>query len=283
MRLRYAFVLALVMASAVFFYYAYSLPPTNEGKGILVAVTMVTQADFVKHVGGDGVEVVVMVPPDADPHAYEPTPSQLEKVSRAKIYFMIGSGMGFEMAWMEKLKDLNPNVLVVNGSEGISIVNGDPHVWLSPKNAKLMVLNFYKGLIKVDPTHKEEYKANMESYLKELDSLDSYIRAELSGYKDRTFLVYHPAFGYFSRDYNLTQISIESKGKAPSPALMEECVRLAREHHLSYVYIEPQFSTSEAKVVAREIGGEVRLLNPMPEDYVSGMKEVVDAFEIEFE
>ena len=276
MKLGYLVVAVVIVSALAFLYYTYAFPGANEGGGIVVAVSIAPQADFVKHVAGDGVEVVVMVPPNADPHTYEPTPSQLEKVSKAKIYFMVGSGLGFERAWMDKLVDLNPNMLLVNGSEGISLMDGDPHVWLSPKNAKVMVLNFYEGLVKVDPAHKDEYKENLDRYLEELDSLDAYIRDRLSGYEERAFLVYHPAFGYFARDYNLTQLSVEREGKPPSPATIESCIELAKEHHISYVFVEPQFPTDQAKVIAEEIGGRIEWLDPMPEDYVSGMKLVAD-------
>lgn len=276
MKLGYLVVAVVIVSALAFLYYTYASPRASVGGGIVVAVSIAPQADFVKHVAGDRAEVVVMVPPNADPHTYEPTPSQLEKVSEAKIYFMVGSGVEFELAWMDKLTDLNPSMLLVNGSEGIDLLEGDPHVWLSPKNAKVMVLNFYKGLVKVDPAHEGEYKENLDRYLKELDSLDAYICDKLSGCKDRVFLVYHPAFGYFARDYNLTQLSVEREGKPPSPATIEGCVELAKEHNISYVFVEPQFPTKTAEVIANEIGGKIGWLDPMPEDYVSGMMLIAD-------
>ena len=101
------------------------------------------------------VEVTVMVPPGASPHTYEPTPKQLFEVSEADIYFQVGSGIDFERLFMRKISEVNRQMLVVNCSEGIRIVNRDPHVWLSPINAEVMVKNIYRGLAAVNPENEE--------------------------------------------------------------------------------------------------------------------------------
>ena len=106
-----------------------------------------------------------MVPPGADPHTYEPLPNQLNHVSKAQMYVEVGTPVEFELNYMDKLKNMNPSMLVVNSSEGIDLIpniaenenSSDPHVWVSPKNAKIMVENIYQGLVKIDPNNTEYY------------------------------------------------------------------------------------------------------------------------------
>ena len=146
---------------------------SREGRGKLkVVVTILPQAEFVEKVGGNMVKVTVMVPPGANPHTYEPTPRQLVEVSEADIYFQVGSGIDFERSFMRKIIEVNRRMLVVNCSEGIKIVDGDPHVWLSPRNAEVMVRNIYKGFAALDPENEEYYRRNMEVYVEELRKLD---------------------------------------------------------------------------------------------------------------
>ena len=148
----------LTVAIALLYYYASEKPVINADNGkIGVIVSVGPEVEFVKAVGGDKVDVTLMVPPGADPHTYEPLPNQLNHVSNAKIYFMVGTPIEFELNYMDKMRDMNHNMLVVNSSEGIVLIpntaehenNSDPHVWVSPKNAKIMVENIYQGLVKI--------------------------------------------------------------------------------------------------------------------------------------
>ncbi|MCX8175641.1 MAG: zinc ABC transporter substrate-binding protein [Candidatus Bathyarchaeota archaeon] len=278
--------LGLLLTSMCFYFArqnASGMYSNVSGEKIIVVVTLPPQAEFVEKVGDDKVRVVVMIPQGANPHIYEPTPDQLKNVSKARIYFKVGSGLEFEEAWLDKILALNPSISVVDGSKGIEILDRDPHIWVSPVNAKKMVENFYTGLVEVDPLHKDEYKTNMEKYLEELDKLDSYIQNKLARFTNKVFLIYHPSLDYLAKEYNLTQISIEHEGKEPSPQTIQKCIKYAKKYHLSYVYVEPYFTTKYAETIAREVGGEVILLNSLPRNYVDGIKSVVDLLSLEFE
>ncbi|NAS88278.1 zinc ABC transporter substrate-binding protein [ANME-1 cluster archaeon AG-394-G21] len=255
-----------------------------DEEGIGVVVTILPQADFVENVGGDKVHVTVMVPPGASPHTYEPTPSQLRAVSKAKIYFKVGSGVEFENAWMDKIRGVNPDMQVVDCATGISKMGKDPHIWNSPLNAKVMVENICDGLIEIDHEHEVEYRTNRDKYLQELDDIDAYIHERLDGFTNtRVFMSYHPAFGYFASEYNLTQIAIEHKGKAPTPKVIRNCIDQARQYNLSYVYVAPQFATKDAEVIAHEIGGQTVFIDPLPLDYTANMRSIVGALSPEME
>lgn len=154
----------------------------------------------------------------------------------------------------------------------------DPHIWTSPANAKTMVENIYKGLVKIDPKNETYYAQNKDAYLKELDALDTRIREKLEGKKERSFMVYHPSWGYFATDYNLTMIPVEIEGKEPSAQDLTELVDLAKEKQVKVIFVQAQFSTRSAQAVAEEIGGEVIAVDPLEKKYVENMDNVSDIF-----
>jgi zinc transport system substrate-binding protein len=187
---------------------------------------------------------------------------------------------------MDKLSGVNPRMTVVDSSTGIQLISSqpgeeggaDPHIWLSPKNAKIMVENTYQGLAHADPLHKAEYRANTDSYLKDLDTLDADISHEISQKQIHTIMVYHPAWSYFARDYGLLQIPIETDGKDPTPKGIENLIRQAKEGNITVVFASPEYSTKSADVIAKEIGGSVALVSPLEEDYLGNIRNVSSAF-----
>lgn len=250
-----------------------------------VVVTVGPQEEFAKRVGGDRVNVMVMVPQGADPHTYEPLPNQMKQVQDAKIYFIVGSGIEFELAWMDKLTAMNPQMEVVNTSQGIELLpnteeheGNDPHVWVSPKNAKIMVENIYTKLVEIDPENKDYYQKNRDEYLNKLDELDKNTTKILSNQKNRNIMVYHPSWAYFCRDYDLKQIPIESQGKEPTPQGIASLIDQARRDNIRVIFVSPQFSSSNAQVIAREIGGRVVVVNPLSNNYIENMKTVAESF-----
>jgi len=154
----------------------------------------------------------------------------------------------------------------------------DPHIWTSPANAKIMVENIYKGLVKIDPENETYYAQNRDAYLKELDALDTRIREKLEGKKERSFMVYHPSWGYFAADYNLTMIPVEIEGKEPSAQDLAELVDLAKEKHVKVIFVQAQFSTRSAEAITDEIGGEVIAVDPLAKNYISNMDNISDIF-----
>ena len=243
-----------------------------------VAVSIPPLTEFVEEVGGDRVRVSVMVPPGATPHTYEPEASQLREVSRAGMYVMVGSGLEFETVWMNRIVDVNSEMLVVNCSEGIEVVGCDPHVWLSLGNARVMVENIYQGLVRIDPESQEQYARNKEEYQGKLDEMDAWIRANLPVSENNKILVYHPAWAYFARDYGLQQITIEEEGREASPKRIAELISEARAGNITVIFTSPHESTRGAEMIAREIGGTVVLVDPLAEKYLENMGNVTGAF-----
>jgi len=291
--------LVIVLIAASTFYLINRSNPESYETSIRVVVTILPQAEFVENVGGDKVAVTVLVPPGAEPHTYEPTPSQLKDVARAKLYFKIGSPIEFEVNWLDRVIATNPNMLVIDSGQGIELIpmaehehgkhenetaehedehtGMDPHTWTSIRNAKIMVDNIYGGLVQVDPANQDYYLANKNDYIRQLDALDKEITDALAGLENAKFIVYHPSWGYFARDYGLVQISIEEAGKEPTPARLAILIREAKENNVTVIFATPQFSEKSAETVADEIGGKVVLIDPLSKNFLENMQRVAEA------
>jgi zinc transport system substrate-binding protein len=250
-----------------------------------VVVTIPPIAEFVEQVGGSAIQVEVMVPPGASPHTHEPTPGQLEKVSEAALYVKVGSGIEFELTWMNDLLEMNRSMLVVDCSQDIQLISSgesnsyDPHIWLSPRNAQIMVHTICEGLITIDPDHETSYTANRDTYIEELKALDEQLTNIFSESTTKKIMVFHPAWTYFCRDYDLQQVPIEKEGKEPTPRGIQELIEQARRYEISVIVASPEFSTETAEVIAHEIGGKVILVSPLEKSYADMLYTFAQAFE----
>lgn len=273
---------------------------TGESK-ITAIVTIVPQEQMVKAIGGERVEVIVMVPYGQSPHTYEPLPSQMIAVEGADVYFEVGSGIEFELQKMDAITEINPGMLIVNCSEGVELkcwdehlggdIEGendhdsgviDPHIWLSPSNMKIMAQNVFSGLIEVDPAGENYYEINLEAYLTRIDSLISNITEFLTPFQNRSFLAYHPSWGYFSDEFGLKQIAIEEAGRQPGTSGIAAIIEQAKEENISVVVVSPQFDQSSAEVIAEEIGGIVIQADPLMLDYFTEMENLAAKMAIGF-
>ena len=250
----------------------------EQDAAIVVAVTIAPEQEFVERVGGDHVRVVLLVPPGADPHTYEPPPGILADVAGADMYAAVGSGVEFELSWKDKIAALNPGMLVVDCSRGVDLISTDPHIWVSPRNAKVMVENICRGLIEVDPENATDYRRNADAYLDDLDALDAEIADALARSGVTKIMVYHASWAYFARDYGLVEVPIESEGKEPSPQRIEHLVRQAEEEGIRVIFASPEHSTRSAEVIAKEVNGTVVQVSPLAKDYLANMRHVASAF-----
>jgi zinc transport system substrate-binding protein len=252
-------------------------PPGASEGAISVWVSIIPQKYFVERVGGDRVDVEVMVPPGFSPATYEPRPSQIESLAGADMYVRIG--VPFEDAWMSRIRASNQVMLLVDQSHGIDRIDGrDPHIWLSPRLVKVQVRTVCDALVELDPAHEGLYRANLEVFLADLEELDARIERELSGLKTRSFIVFHPAWAYFAADYSLEMIPVQVEGDAPSAAEMADLIRIARASGIKVIFAQPEFSTQSAETIAREIDGRVLLISPLALDWMDNLFRVADTF-----
>ncbi len=244
----------------------------------VISVSIIPQQHFIEQLAGDLLEVNVMIPPGASPATYEPSVSQLGKLDRSVVYMRIGY-VGFEQSWMEKISSVNPDMKIVDLSEGVEIIleddqeeedhhghshhGPDPHIWMSAINARIIARNIHNELLLLFPGEKEYLQARHVHFSQSLDSLHLAIGDKLEGIENRKFLIYHPALTYFARDYGLEQYSLEIEGKTPSPAHLKEMTDLAIHHQISKILIQTQFDRKNAEVLARETGAEIIQFDPL--------------------
>lgn len=276
-----------IFIAGTFIYFAASSQEEADNGKIDVAVSIGPEVEFVKAVGGDKVNVILMVPSGSDPHTYEPLPGQLTNVSKAKMYAEVGTPVEFETNYMSKIRSINPTMLVVNCSKGIKLIPNtaenesdemDPHVWTDPKNAAIMVENTYHGLVQIDPADKDYFQKNRDQYLQKLNELDNNITKTLKEKNTSVILVFHPAFGYYAKTYNLTMVAAMINDEEPSPQRIAMMVDTAKKNNIKVVFTEPQYNPEYMESVASQIDGKVVFINDLDENYLQNMENITKSF-----
>ena len=282
------------MRKTITFFLLMVLSAMGFSQPLQVAVSIDPQRFLVERIGGDTIKVVTIVPAGKNPHSYEPTPSQMKELSRSVVWFSIR--IEFEQAIMPKIKSLYPHIRIVDTSIGIKrrimreeeldkhdhdhdhdeVGAEDTHIWMSVRLMKNQADVVYKTLVEINPSQKALYKKNYENLLKELNILDKELSRKLAPYKGKEFFIYHPVLGYFADDYGLRQISIEIKGKEPSPSQLAKVINLARKHKVKIIFVQEGFSKKSAETVAKAIGGKVVEINPLTSDYLNMMRKIGD-------
>jgi len=275
----------------------------SAGDRLPVFVSILPQQYFVQQIGGDLVDVQVMVPPGASPATYAPRPRQMAALSRARLYFAIG--VPFEAAWMDKIAAANSAMQVVYTDQGIhkrpmaehhhedehdedadqhpeDSRHGhgilDPHIWLSPPLVKLQADTIMQALVAADPPHAADYERNGRRFMAAIDALDRDLRKLFAHQEGRLFMVFHPSWGYFAAAYGLLQVPIELEGKNPKPAQLQELIQYARQHRIKAIFVQPQFSQRSAAIVAAEIGGRVVAADPLALNWLENLRRVAGEF-----
>jgi zinc transport system substrate-binding protein len=263
--------------------------PPAKGALLHITVSIVPQQYFVERIGGEHVSVNVMVLPGSSPETYEPRPEQMQALREADAYVAIG--VPFETVWMERIRSANPEMMVIDTTQGIERMpahhdgegsqdsqggNPDPHIWTSPRLVMIQSRTIYDALVKLDPDHEGEYQANLDRFVSDIEQLEASIRETLSGVKNKTFMVFHPSWGYFARDFGLDMLAVEVEGKEPSASEMAALITEARQKGIKVILAQPEFSTQSAQTIAQEIGGEVLLIDPLAPDWLDNLRQVAD-------
>ena len=277
-------------------------PVWGWAEPLRVFVSVVPQKTFVERVGGDRVEVRTMVQPGYNPATYHPTPKQISALANTALYVSIG--VPFERVWMKRIRATNPHMRVLDARQGIRLrVNPhheqmpekdavgyqhsnqgqaerhadwerDPHIWTSPPLVKRMSKNIRDTLTTLDPANEHVYARNFAAFAAELDTLDREIRTLLRDVRNRKFMVFHPAWGYFADTYGMIQVPVEREGKEPGPRSLAALIEQAKRDNVKVILVQPQFHTKSAQQVARAIGGRVVAVDPLAADYVDNLRTV---------
>lgn len=260
---------------------------------IKVFATIYPVYDFARQVGGDKIELAMLMPPGAEPHDWEPTAQDLVKIKSAKLVLYHGAGL----EPIDKLlsKDVLATVKAVEVSKGIQLLANqehdedeeeeghhqhdkdkkpdqhkhesetDPHVWLDPVYAQQEVKAIADALSEVDPANKDYYQKNAERFIQELAKLDNEYQTTLAKAARRDIITSHIAFGYLAKRYNLEQIGIMglSPDSEPTPDKMAKVVDFCRTHQVKYIFFETLVSPKLADTIAKETGAGLLVLNPL--------------------
>ncbi len=261
----------------------WALPASGACAPLQVFVSILPQKCFVERVGGSHVAVSVMVGPGQSPATYEPTPRQMAALSTARLYFSVG--VAFEDTWMKRILAANPGLrqvpmqrgvalLPLTGPDGRPTAGTDPHTWTSPRRVMRMAANIRDALIEADPAHRGGYESNYKAFAAQLEALDREIRATLAPVQGRSFMVFHPSWGYFAQDYGLRQIPIEAEGKEPGARALAQAIDLGKRERVRAIFVQVQFSHRAAETVAAAIGARVVAVDPLAEDYPQNLRRV---------
>jgi zinc transport system substrate-binding protein len=261
-----------------------------------VVASILPEKTFIKAIGGERVDISVMVLPGNSPHTYEPKPSQMRDISRARLYFAIG--VEFEKVWLQKFRRFNPQMHVIDLTQGIEkrVMHSphahghshhdeaegdqgkDPHIWTAPENVKMIARHIYRALCDADPSNAVYYEKNYKAFLQKIEETDWQIRQRLAALpKGTKFMVFHPSWGYFADAYGLIQLPVEVAGKEPKPRELIALIKEARAEKVKAVFTQPEFSDTTAQVMAKELQISVIKVSPLSADWSETLLKIADA------
>jgi zinc transport system substrate-binding protein len=267
-------------------------PAVRDPSGTIpVAVSVPPQAYFVEKIGGSRVRVEVMIPPGFSHVDYQLSPRQMVALSGARIYVKVGQpSFEVETHSIDPVLARSPGIRVVDMSRGMTILagegeehghedggSGDPHVWVAPDTVRVAARNIAEALVAADPVHTAEYRANLVSFLAEIDALDRDIRGLLGPGRPgqvRKFMVYHPSWAYFAQEYGLEEIAIEAEGKEPSAQRLLQLIDRGRREGVKVVFVQGGFPRKSAQVIADAVGGRVLTADPQERDWERNLRHV---------
>jgi len=250
---------------------------TNNDNSKLLAISSFNPLhEFSQIVGGEKIDVTLLVPVGVEPHDWEPTIKDVQKIQKSD--FIIINGIGFEN-WVDDLIENNYHGIIVDTSKQIPIKEGDPHIWLNPVFAINQVGNIAIAFSNSDPENVEYYMTNAAKYSEKLRLLDSKIKTDLTDCK-RDFIAFHDTFSYFADEYDLNQHTIvattNSHGEVTAKTL-ENVISTARELNINIIFSEETVNTKTSQIIANEIGGKVLVLSPLEivseDNYISKMTQ----------
>lgn len=259
----------------------------EDNRSHLVMVSIAPYKFFAEAIGGDTIRVNLIVPPGASFHTYEPTPKQIIEGSQADIWFRVGES--FETRALQALRSHQPNMKIVDLRDGVDLIQVEPghcccchaegadlHFWLSPRVASIQAKKMAEALSAAYPENRGLYQKRLASLLEDLSRLDIEIKDILAPLKQRIVMVSHPAYAYFARDYQLTQLPIEYEGKDPSGRQLTKLLQDARDLKIKTIYVQSQYSRKGADLIAKELRAQVVTLDPYSSngDYFFTLREI---------
>jgi zinc transport system substrate-binding protein len=269
--------------------FVFSCGNKTEVNKNLVYVSIEPQKYIVDRIVDTLLKVEVLLPQGANHETFEPTAKQLRALSSSSLYLSIGL-LDFERSLLNKLKSQNTTTEFVNLSENLSLLEGacshghdhghdhghshgtDPHVWLSAVEMAKMTHTIQQKLSEKYPQYDTVFTANASALLNEIDSLHRFMQKKFEVTSTRKFMIFHPAFAYLARDYNLEQLALEEDGKSPSISHMKSVLTQAKSEGIKTIFIQKEFDSAIATVAATDFGGKVVVINPLEYSWLDNMR-----------
>ncbi|MEI6279476.1 MAG: zinc ABC transporter substrate-binding protein [Verrucomicrobiae bacterium] len=221
-----------------------------------------------------GVDVTCLTPPFVGClHDYSLTAGDMKKLAGAEIFVANGAGME---SFIDKAVKQSPSLKVVEASKGMKLaIEDNPHIWVGISGAIQQVKNIAAGLAKSDPEHAEQYRKNAAAYVAKLEALRKEMHAALDGLKNRDIITFHEAFPYFASEFKLNIVGVieRAPGSEPNARELAETIELVKKQNVHALFAEPQYPSKCAKVIEKETGVPVSVLDPV----VTGPREPAKA------
>ncbi len=289
---------------------------SSTGGKLRVAVSIPPQGYFARRIGGEHVDVSVILGAGQSHSTYEPTPKQLASLSEDRVLFCIG--VLFEQSIVKKLADMYPNLEMVDTRQDVPLRRMDasesayhverapgegdehadhdhdhdhdhahahedlfacegefdPHIWLSPRLAKIQARTMCETMKRLDPDHADAFERSYAAFSADMDALDAELAAKLKPFAGQTIFVFHPAFGYFTEAYGLKQKAVEIAGREPSAQQLARLIDQAKAAKVKLIFVQAQFGATSTKALAESIGGSVESIDPLSGDYIENLRDM---------
>jgi ABC-type Zn uptake system ZnuABC Zn-binding protein ZnuA len=251
---------------------------------INVVVTIPVLKDLAEQVGRSHVRVRSLLSGYENEHTYSPKPSDLVAVRKAQLLFEVGIGLEVWVASLVKTAG-SPSLRVVTTSQGIGVIQddaghrhgphdgetaggatGNPHIWLDPDNAVIMLRHITEALIQIDPAHTDEYRSNQTAFLQQLDQLEADLSRRVQSLPDRRFIAHHPAWPYFAKHFGFEiagTIQMQS-GAEPSALHLQSLITTIKKKRVNVIVSEIQLSQRLPSLLAKETRARVIVLTTLP-------------------
>lgn len=269
-----------------------------------VVTTLFPQYDFTRVIGGDKVDVTLLLPAGMEAHSYEPTPTDIIQINKSDLFVYTGESMEqWAHSIIESIDNSEVHVLDVSKNIALLAPNStveedhdhedehdheaeleedhghnhtyDPHIWTSPKNAMIMVNNILEALCEVDPENANYYTENANAYLAELEALDSELEDVVANANRDT--IYHGgrfAMQYLTNQYGIHYVSAPFEAE-PSAALVAQMIKEIKEQNIPVIFYEELVDPKISQMISDETGAQMLLLhschNVSKEDFNSGV------------
>jgi zinc transport system substrate-binding protein len=257
---------------------AWALHADAATGGRRIVVSIPPQKFLAQRIGGDKVNVQVMLEPGHAPETFEPTPRQMAGVAGADFYFSIG--VPFEEAWLPELQKQNPKLQVIECCRQFlqpadqSAGYHDPHIWVSPMGFLHEAALMRATLLSRDVGNRRMYDQTYRTLSAELVMLNRDLRYLLKDRRIDEFIISHAALGPLAQDQGLKQIALESGGKEVGPKTLAEITATARRLGIRTVFVVKQHNQGPARALARELNAELVEIDPLAENYIDNMRNI---------